>query len=159
VPDAALGVAGISAVSAENSQQGASADERSVRAPDPLIDLQQRAHAGVPGALDELLRALKPRLQSTVRKWLGSSADAEDCVQDALVALTRALPRFRGDSSVTHFATKITIRLARRARLRSNRGANGERACPIRSQRSARALRQPCSRRWRSRARSHSTLR
>ncbi|MCB9597980.1 MAG: sigma-70 family RNA polymerase sigma factor [Sandaracinaceae bacterium] len=57
-------------------------------------------------------------LVPTVRKWmwrlLGPRPDFEDAVQDALVELARALPRFEGRSALTTYAHPIVLRTAYR---------------------------------------------
>ena len=67
-------------------------------------------------ALD--VEATLTELVPTVRRWmwrlLGPGEGFEDAVQDALVELARALPRFEGRSSVTTFAHPIVVRTAYR---------------------------------------------
>ncbi len=57
-------------------------------------------------------------LVPTVRRWmwrlLGPREGFEDAVQDALVELARALPRFEGRSSLTTFAHPVVVRTAYR---------------------------------------------
>jgi RNA polymerase sigma factor (sigma-70 family) len=56
-----------------------------------------------------------------VRKVLGRShADVDDVAQDAVIAFLHALSTFRGECSVVHFATRISLltALAARRRLR-----------------------------------------
>ncbi len=77
-------------------------------------------------ALHELLRRLTPYLARVSRALLRhSSTEPDDCVQESLLALLRALPAFRGDSTVTYFATRIAFRCTlaarRRARLSAER--------------------------------------
>jgi RNA polymerase sigma-70 factor (ECF subfamily) len=58
-------------------------------------------------------------LRSVTREILRSGGDADDCVQEALVAITHALPTFRGDSTILHFCVRIAIRCAMNSRRRS----------------------------------------
>jgi RNA polymerase sigma-70 factor (ECF subfamily) len=53
-------------------------------------------------------------------------ADTEDCLQEALVAVTRALPDFRGESTVLRFAMRITVRCAIAERDRRRKGRTQE---------------------------------
>jgi RNA polymerase sigma-70 factor (ECF subfamily) len=84
-----------------------------------LGDLTRRALKGDRPALRELLATIAPQLRRIVGEVLGSAGDAEDCVQDTLVAFTHALPTFRWDCTVLHFAIRIAIRSALNARRRS----------------------------------------
>jgi RNA polymerase sigma factor (sigma-70 family) len=58
------------------------------------------------------------RLMPTVRRWLyrmlGPAAPLDDAVQDALIELALALPRFEGRSPVEGFARTICVRIAYR---------------------------------------------
>jgi RNA polymerase sigma-70 factor, ECF subfamily len=86
---------------------------------DTLADLARRALIADPGALRELLRKLAPHLRRVVREILGPGNDADDCLQETLVAITNALPTFRGDSTILHYSIRIAIRCAVHARRRS----------------------------------------
>jgi RNA polymerase sigma-70 factor (ECF subfamily) len=86
---------------------------------DSLAELAALALDGCPVAERELLRKLAPHLRRVVREILGSGGDAEDCLQEALVAVANALPTFRGDCTFLHFAIRIAIRYAVNARRRS----------------------------------------
>jgi RNA polymerase sigma-70 factor (ECF subfamily) len=49
---------------------------------------------------------------------LGNRADAEDAFQETFIAVARALPSFRGESSVTTWVHRIAIRVALKLRAR-----------------------------------------
>jgi RNA polymerase sigma-70 factor (ECF subfamily) len=51
-------------------------------------------------------------------RLLGWPSDVDDVVQDVFTAAWRALPRFRGDSSVETWLTRITINACRKHRRR-----------------------------------------
>ena len=70
------------------------------------------AQAGDARALEELLAILTPALLRAVRMLIGAerSGDLEDVVQDVLLDLVDALPSFRGESTVLHFAIRIAVR-------------------------------------------------
>lgn len=69
---------------------------------------------------DDVLAALGKGLELLCRRMLGNAADAEDALQDALLAIYRALPAYRGEARLSTWAYRITVRaaLARRARVR-----------------------------------------
>lgn len=91
-------------------------------AEDLLLSLRSAALAGDSVAARGLLEALAPPLLGVVRAVLGrDAADVEDVLQDSLIAVMRALPAFRGESSLVHFARTIALRRAlghRRSRAR-----------------------------------------
>ena len=66
-----------------------------------------------------LLQALVPLLLSSVRAILGrGGALAEDVTQEALVGFVHALPAFRAECTVLHYASRIAVRTAIAARRR-----------------------------------------
>jgi len=78
------------------------------------------ARAGDPLAIEELLAMLGPSLLRAVRALMGPShPDLEDVVQDVLMAVVDALPSFRGDCTLLHFAIRIATRRTTTARRRS----------------------------------------
>jgi RNA polymerase sigma factor (sigma-70 family) len=87
---------------------------------EPPRELVDRAQRGEPGALNELVAALTPCVLRAVGALLGPEhPDLDDVAQEALLAVVDALPAFRGESSLVHFAVRITTRRATRARRRS----------------------------------------
>jgi RNA polymerase sigma factor (sigma-70 family) len=86
---------------------------------DPLAALAERAADGEEIAMRALLQALVPLLLSSVRAILGrGGALAEDITQEALVGFVHALPAFRGECTVLHYASRIAVRTAIAARRR-----------------------------------------
>ena len=83
-----------------------------------LCDLRLDPAQSGTRALDELLAHMRPKLLRTARAILGSRSDAEDCVQESLVALQQALPSFRGECEIGGFAMTIVRRRARTMRRR-----------------------------------------
>lgn len=80
---------------------------------DPLKPLAEAARAGDPAATRRLLEAIGHPLGGVVRAVLGREhRDVEDVLQEALVGVVRALPSFRYESSVLHFARSIALRKA-----------------------------------------------
>jgi RNA polymerase sigma-70 factor (ECF subfamily) len=64
--------------------------------------------------MDELLAELMPSLHALCVNVLGVGAEAEDALQEALIAVFRGIERFRGESQVSTWAYRITIRVAMR---------------------------------------------
>lgn len=91
-------------------------------APDPLAELARRVADGDPRATRALLEALAPRILGAARGLLGrNDPDADDAAQEALVAVLKALPAFRGESSVSHYAMRIAVRCCMEVRRKSRR--------------------------------------
>jgi RNA polymerase sigma factor (sigma-70 family) len=91
--------------------------------PDELAGLARAAAAGDPDAASTLVMHLGGSMFAIVRRVLGRRhADVDDAAQDAVVALLGALPKFRNECGVTHFAHRIALLTAlaalRRARVR-----------------------------------------
>jgi len=64
--------------------------------------------------LEDVLVQLVPMVRTWVFRFVGPTDAAQDAVQEALIELAAALPRFRGDASVATFARRITLRTASR---------------------------------------------
>jgi RNA polymerase sigma-70 factor (ECF subfamily) len=65
------------------------------------------AQGGDQFALDQLLRRHYDRIHAVCRRIAGSSRDADDACQDALIKIVRSLPRFDGRSSFSTWAYRI----------------------------------------------------
>jgi len=80
------------------------------------------AHAAVDGdvtALRTLLTTVTPNILRVVRRVIGGShPDVEDVAQECAVEFVNALRRFRGESSIRHFAARVALRTAMNARRR-----------------------------------------
>lgn len=88
-------------------------------AEDELWPLAEAAVAGDVTALRTLLKTLGPDVLRVVRRVIGSHhPDVEDVVQECALELVSALSRFRGGSSVRHFACRVALRAAMNARRR-----------------------------------------
>jgi RNA polymerase sigma-70 factor (ECF subfamily) len=74
-------------------------------------------------AFAALFAAYRTRVFTLCRHLTRSRADAEDATQETFVALLRALPAFRGESSLGTFVHRIAMRVAIRQRERSVRHA------------------------------------
>jgi len=75
-----------------------------------LADLARRSVAGDARATKALLIAVGPSMLRAVGKVLARrTADTEDVAQEAMEALVEALPGFRGECTVTHFACRVAV--------------------------------------------------
>lgn len=94
----------------------------------PLEGLRQRAVKGDRVAAEELVHRLGPDVLAVVRRSLGSGHEhVEDLFQESLVAVLGSLAQFRGESSLKHYARRITLRRCvdelRRQKSQKNRAA------------------------------------
>jgi RNA polymerase sigma-70 factor, ECF subfamily len=63
---------------------------------------------GDPQASESLYERLHRSVDATVRRLLGrGDADLEDCVQSSFVEIVQSIDRFRGESSLEHWASTI----------------------------------------------------
>jgi RNA polymerase sigma-70 factor (ECF subfamily) len=93
-------------------------------APDPLRALARAAAAGQREATVRLMSLVAPPVTAAIRALLGPKhPELEDAVQEALLAITSALDRFRGDSSFLHYARRIAVRTALAQRRAEAQGA------------------------------------
>ena len=67
-----------------------------------------------PERLASTLELLLPRIRTWLFRLLGPRAQLDDAVQDSLIEVARALPRFRGDAALTTYAHRITLRVGYR---------------------------------------------
>jgi RNA polymerase sigma factor (sigma-70 family) len=76
-----------------------------------LTPLVLRAQAGDPAAMGQVVEGLAPGVLRALTALLGREhPDLEDVAQDVLLAVMAALPDFRGDSTLLHFAVRIAAR-------------------------------------------------
>jgi RNA polymerase sigma-70 factor (ECF subfamily) len=85
--------------------------------------LARRAADGDRTAQRELFHALKDAIHHTLFRIVGSNRDMEDLLQDAFFEIFRALPSFRGDSSLATWGRTIAARIAGLAISRRRPGA------------------------------------
>jgi RNA polymerase sigma-70 factor (ECF subfamily) len=87
--------------------------------PDALAGVARAAAAGDPAAVRTLLVTLGPHLLRSVRRVLGAAhPDVDDVTQESAFAVMHALPRYRGESSVLHFACRVAVLTAMSVRRR-----------------------------------------
>jgi RNA polymerase sigma-70 factor (ECF subfamily) len=76
-----------------------------------LTPVVLRAQAGDSAAIAQVVGELAPSLLRAVTALLGREhPEVEDLTQDVLLAVVAALPDFRGDSTLLHFAVRIAAR-------------------------------------------------
>ena len=81
-----------------------------VRAED--LALARRAAAGDRAAQRDVFLAQRKAVHHSLFRILGSNRELEDLVQDAFFEIFRALPSFRGDSTLTRWCQTIATRIA-----------------------------------------------
>jgi RNA polymerase sigma factor (sigma-70 family) len=105
----------------------------SLNASSEAMVLAQAASAGDIVATKRLLEILAPRMVAVVRAMLGAGhTDADDVVQQSLIAFIQALPRFRGECQPGHFASRVAVltSMAARRRARLHRARHDDLADP-----------------------------
>jgi len=75
-------------------------------------NLLEDARAGSQEALMELIREYEPRVAATAIGMLGPGPEAEDVGQETFIRFYKSLPRFRGDSTLGTYLTRIAINLS-----------------------------------------------
>lgn len=78
-----------------------------------IEDLAARAAAGDEAALDQLLREIQPRVRGVVARMLPYPQDAEEAVQDTLLAVARNIGGFEGRSRFTTWLHRVAANSAR----------------------------------------------
>ena len=76
------------------------------------LALARRATNGDRAAQRDLFLAQRGAVHHTLYRILGSNRELEDLVQDAFFEIFRALPSFRGDSTLTRWCQTIATRIA-----------------------------------------------
>jgi RNA polymerase sigma-70 factor (ECF subfamily) len=93
------------------------------RAVDSEARLVRKAQAGDRQAFAAVVETHRHRIYTLAVRELGSAADAEDAVQEALIRAWRALPRFRADASFGTWLYRICLNAVHDQRARSARGS------------------------------------
>jgi RNA polymerase sigma-70 factor (ECF subfamily) len=73
----------------------------------------QPREAPRPPSFDELVAEQRERVGRLCYRLLGWQADVEDVVQDVFLAALKALPKFRGESTVSTWLTRIAVNACR----------------------------------------------
>ncbi len=72
----------------------------------------RRAQRGDRRALDAILRDLLPQVRRTLYRMASSESELDDLCQEALVQIASSLPSFRGESELSSWAHRVSIRSA-----------------------------------------------
>lgn len=72
-------------------------------------------------SFEEVYTACHRSVYALCRNLVGNRADAQDAVQETFLAVALALPRFRGDASITTWVHRIAVRTAVKVRARHRR--------------------------------------
>jgi RNA polymerase sigma-70 factor (ECF subfamily) len=75
-------------------------------------ELVRKAKQGDKNAFKELVKQNETRVAATVIGMLGNCPEAEDVGQETFIRFYRSLDKFRGDSSVGTYLTRIAINLS-----------------------------------------------
>jgi RNA polymerase sigma factor (sigma-70 family) len=79
----------------------------------PLTALAREALGNEPEKVRRFLDAIAPTVRRTCRSVMGyAHPDLEDAIQESLIDLVRALPQYRFEADVSHYAAKIALRVA-----------------------------------------------
>ena len=76
------------------------------------LELARRAASGDRAAQRDLFVAQRAHVHHALFRILGSNRELEDLLQDAFIEIFRALPSFRGDSTLSRWCQTIAIRVA-----------------------------------------------
>jgi RNA polymerase sigma-70 factor (ECF subfamily) len=76
------------------------------------LELARRAASGDRGAQGALFLEQRANVHRLLFRILGSNRDLEDLLQDAFIEILRALPSFRGESSLGRWCQTIATRVA-----------------------------------------------
>lgn len=91
-----------------------------------LIKLLEKARSGDSDALESLLRLIQPQLHRFSMNMCRHTEDAEDILQESLIAIVQALNRFKGDSSFSTWMYSIARSFCIKKRRKSKFAPNVE---------------------------------
>jgi len=109
-------------------------DEQTARdgaASDALLPLVRLAGQHNRPAVRQIVEAVAPAMLRAIRKVMGHrTSEVEDVLQDAVEGLLGALPAFKGECTVLHFACRVAVLSAlawrRRSSFRAQFAADGD---------------------------------
>ena len=79
----------------------------------PLTALARAALENDPDKVRRFLDGIAPTVRRTCRGVMGCThPDLEDAIQESLIDIVRALPQYRFEADVSHYAAKIALRVA-----------------------------------------------
>lgn len=71
--------------------------------------LIERASGGDPSAFNRLMEAHERRMYAVALRMCGNREDAQDCLQEAMLRIYRAISGFKGQSSFSTWVYRITM--------------------------------------------------
>lgn len=71
--------------------------------------LIERASGGDPSAFNRLMEAHERRMYAVALRMCGNREDAQDCLQEAMLRIYRAISGFKGQSSFATWVYRITM--------------------------------------------------
>lgn len=74
--------------------------------------LVERLRRGEGAAFEELVRTFGPRMLAVIRRFLPQEHDSQDVLQEAFIAVFRAIDRFQGESSLGTWLHRIAVNAA-----------------------------------------------
>jgi RNA polymerase sigma-70 factor (ECF subfamily) len=87
--------------------------------PCDLTALALEARTRDPAAMRRFLEAIAPSVRNVCRGVLGAGhVDLEDTVQECLIDILRALPKYRVEGTIVHYTNRIALRASIAARQR-----------------------------------------
>ena len=75
--------------------------------------LVKQSKKGDLDAFEQLVKRYENKVYNLVYRFLGNHVDAYDISQETFIKLYRALPRFRGESSLMTWLSRITVNVCR----------------------------------------------
>ncbi|RQR21440.1 RNA polymerase sigma factor [Burkholderia sp. Bp9143] len=101
--------------------------------PQPLSEeddrtLAARVASGDRAAFEQLMRRYNRRLYRLARATLRDDAEAEDALQETYLAAFRAMPRFRGEASLSTWLSRLVLNACH---TRQRRGARRDTIAPM----------------------------
>jgi RNA polymerase sigma-70 factor (ECF subfamily) len=85
-----------------------------------LTELALMARTRDPAAMRTFLEAIAPSVRSVCRGVLGAGhLELEDTVQECLIDILRALPKYRVEGAIVHYTNRIALRASIAARKRA----------------------------------------
>ena len=77
-------------------------------------------------AAEELILEHLPDIATLCNRMFAQQSDAQDAIQESVVAILRALPSYRGEGPVRHWLLKVALNAARNHRRKSTRKTRRE---------------------------------
>lgn len=88
---------------------------------EPSSEVVEACRRGDRRALEDVLHRYTPELERLLIRLIGPEAEVDDILQNALMAVVAAFPRYRGEASLRTWMTRIAVRSAADALRRPQR--------------------------------------